>query len=144
MFTRKGPSLLPCSSQWVLLLQLSLVLSSQEILSIWEGKFYVLHKIFSSFLIDYVFRDFLFIVIPCIFLLSYCRVQEILLSNVFLNLCSLIGATVIVIGFYSVMWGKTTEEKIDEDIGVSRLESTSQDAPLLQNYIDGSSLPKYN
>lgn len=42
------------------------------------------------------------------------------------------------------MWGKTTEGKIDEDIGVSRLESISQDAPLLQNYIDGSSLPKYN
>ncbi|RVX10538.1 WAT1-related protein [Vitis vinifera] len=54
-----------------------------------------------------------------------------------LNLCSLIGATVIVIGFYSVMWGKAKEEKIDEDIGVRSLESTSQKAPLLQNYIEG-------
>lgn len=57
---------------------------------------------------------------------------------------SLIGATVIVIGFYSVMWGKAKEEKIDEDIGVRSLESTSQKAPLLQNYIEGPSLPKQN
>lgn len=42
------------------------------------------------------------------------------------------------------MWGKAKEEKIDEDIGVRSLESTSQKAPLLQNYIEGPSLPKQN
>ncbi|KAL1317232.1 hypothetical protein HN51_069325 [Arachis hypogaea] len=45
---------------------------------------------------------------------------------------SLIGAVIIVVGFYGVMWGKATEEKcmiIDEE----RLQSTCQNAPLLHD-----------
>lgn len=45
---------------------------------------------------------------------------------------SLVGATVIVIGFYSVLWGISKEET-DDDSGVSRLESTSPNVPLLEN-----------
>ncbi|CAI8594450.1 unnamed protein product [Vicia faba] len=47
---------------------------------------------------------------------------------------SIIGATIISIGLYGVLWGKATEE-IEEDIG--SLESPSTEnahAPLLQNY----------
>ncbi|KAL1355282.1 hypothetical protein HN51_007329 [Arachis hypogaea] len=45
---------------------------------------------------------------------------------------SLIGAVIIVVGFYGVMWGKAKEEKcmiIDEE----RLQSTCQNAPLLHD-----------
>ncbi|KAF3431311.1 hypothetical protein FNV43_RR26042 [Rhamnella rubrinervis] len=45
----------------------------------------------------------------------------------------LIGAIVIVTGFYSVMWGKAKEAKLDEDARVRSLESNRQQAPLLQN-----------
>nr|XP_015901573.2 WAT1-related protein At3g28050-like isoform X1 [Ziziphus jujuba var. spinosa] len=48
----------------------------------------------------------------------------------------LIGAIIIVAGFYSVMWGKAKEAKIDEDVGISSLESNRQQAPLLQNSIE--------
>lgn len=48
---------------------------------------------------------------------------------------SFVGATVIVIGFYSVMWGKAKEEK-GEDCGVENLEETSSNEPLLQNNIE--------
>ncbi|KAJ6689442.1 hypothetical protein OIU85_005808 [Salix viminalis] len=53
-----------------------------------------------------------------------------------LYLGSLVGATVIVIGFYSVMWGKAKEEKAGVDDGVRSVrsfESDSQKAPLLQS-----------
>lgn len=52
-----------------------------------------------------------------------------------LHLGSLVGATIISIGFYTVMWGKAKEEMV-EDSGVERLESasTNQKAPLLQSY----------
>ena len=90
-----------------------------------------------------MFGDFSFKIIPSIFLLFNCCAGNISYYCI-LNLCSLIGATVIVTGFYSVMWGKATEEKIDEDVGVSSSESTSQKAPLLQNCNEGPSLPKYN
>ncbi|RYR59469.1 hypothetical protein Ahy_A05g025360 isoform B [Arachis hypogaea] len=45
---------------------------------------------------------------------------------------NLIGAVIIVVGFYGVMWEKATEEKcmiIDEE----RLQSTCQNAPLLHD-----------
>ncbi|TKY74152.1 WAT1-related protein [Spatholobus suberectus] len=42
---------------------------------------------------------------------------------------SLIGATVIVVGFYSVLWGKT---KDIEAVGVRSLESKGQQTPLLE------------
>ncbi|KAL5552943.1 hypothetical protein UlMin_040344 [Ulmus minor] len=45
----------------------------------------------------------------------------------------LIGAIVIVVGFYSVMWGKAKEAKTDMDDGVSSLESSGQRTPFLQN-----------
>ncbi|TQD74516.1 hypothetical protein C1H46_039947 [Malus baccata] len=49
---------------------------------------------------------------------------------------SLIGAIVIVIGFYSVMWGKANEEKMDEDAGEESLASIKQQVPLLQSHIE--------
>lgn len=49
-----------------------------------------------------------------------------------LSLCSIIGATVISIGFYAVMWGKASEEKED---GFGSKESPTIDSlPLLQSY----------
>lgn len=50
--------------------------------------------------------------------------------------CSLIGAAVIVIGFYSVMWGKAKDVNMGVDAIVRSLESSSQKAPLLQNNIE--------
>ncbi|KAF5479555.1 hypothetical protein F2P56_000365 [Juglans regia] len=52
-----------------------------------------------------------------------------------LHLGSLFGATIISIGFYTVIWGKAKEE-IGEDYVVESLESpsTTQKAPLLQSY----------
>lgn len=50
----------------------------------------------------------------------------------------------IVIGFYSVMWGKAKEEKIDDSTGVTSLESASEKVPLLQKYIEGPLLPGQN
>ncbi|KAJ7974527.1 WAT1-related protein [Quillaja saponaria] len=53
----------------------------------------------------------------------------------YLHLGSLVGATIISIGFYTVMWGKATEEKDNEEQGVGSLASTTtQIAPLLQSY----------
>lgn len=49
---------------------------------------------------------------------------------------SLIGAMIISIGFYTVMWGKAKEE-LTEDYGASTLGSPStQKVPLLQSYKD--------
>ncbi|KAJ6910965.1 hypothetical protein NC652_021569 [Populus alba x Populus x berolinensis] len=53
-----------------------------------------------------------------------------------LYLGSLVGATVIVIGFYSVMWGKAKEEKVGVDDGVRSFESSSQKVPLLQSHAE--------
>ncbi|XP_062159583.1 WAT1-related protein At3g28050-like isoform X2 [Alnus glutinosa] len=53
-----------------------------------------------------------------------------------LYLGSLIGAIVIVIGFYSVMWGKAKEKKMGEEAGVRSLESSREKVPLLQNSIE--------
>ncbi|XWS22564.1 hypothetical protein CRYUN_Cryun29cG0047200 [Craigia yunnanensis] len=46
---------------------------------------------------------------------------------------SLVGAIVIVSGFYSVMWGKTKEGKVDAQTQGMRLESSSQKVALLSN-----------
>lgn len=56
---------------------------------------------------------------------------------------SLIGATVITIGFYTVMWGKAKEVALVEDDNKANHEanegdldspSASQKAPLLESY----------
>ncbi|TKY69831.1 WAT1-related protein [Spatholobus suberectus] len=48
------------------------------------------------------------------------------------SLGSLIGAVIIVVGFYAVLWGKSREEnKIER--GVKNLESSCHNVPLLQN-----------
>ncbi|KAH7570248.1 hypothetical protein JRO89_XS05G0075700 [Xanthoceras sorbifolium] len=50
---------------------------------------------------------------------------------------SLIGAIIIVIGFYSVMWGKTKEEKFEHTTAVLRSHrSYDEKVPLLQNEIE--------
>lgn len=48
--------------------------------------------------------------------------------------CSMIGAVIIVTGFYAVMWGKANEEeKSREDNGLDSSKSSSETVPLLQN-----------
>lgn len=46
--------------------------------------------------------------------------------------CSLIGATIISIGFYTVMWGKAKEEVVEDVSGHET--QTTQNVPLLQSY----------
>ncbi|CAJ2647619.1 unnamed protein product [Trifolium pratense] len=59
-------------------------------------------------------------------------VFTVLLGSIFLGddfyLGSLIGAVIIVVGFYAVQWGKASEEK-----GIQNLETPCNVAPLLQN-----------
>ncbi|XP_059656020.1 WAT1-related protein At3g28050-like [Cornus florida] len=52
-----------------------------------------------------------------------------------LHIGSVIGATVIAVGFYSVMWGKAREEKTAEELenGICGRHSSSTKVPLLQN-----------
>ncbi|XP_020232139.1 WAT1-related protein At3g28050 [Cajanus cajan] len=50
---------------------------------------------------------------------------------------SVVGATIISIGLYTVLWGKATEE-IEEDVG-SLGSPTAENAPLLQSYITETS-----
>ncbi|XP_061370146.1 WAT1-related protein At5g40240-like isoform X2 [Gastrolobium bilobum] len=62
----------------------------------------------------------------------------VFMSAIFLGddfrLGSLIGAVIIVIGFYAVMWGKATEEKMVER-EINNLESSCHNVPLLQNKV---------
>ncbi|XP_059670187.1 WAT1-related protein At5g40230-like [Cornus florida] len=52
-----------------------------------------------------------------------------------LYLGSVVGAIIIAVGFYVVMWGKANEE-MSEDFGVDSVESLpTSTAPLLQDYI---------
>ncbi|CAH2045099.1 unnamed protein product [Thlaspi arvense] len=51
-----------------------------------------------------------------------------------LYLGSVIGGTLISIGFYTVMWGKAKEEKVDIDTHVASSSSHSMRVPLLLNY----------
>ncbi|KAK6242059.1 EamA domain - like 10 [Theobroma cacao] len=64
-------------------------------------------------------------------------VISVIMGIIFLGdtfyLGSLLGAIVIVAGFYSVMWGKAKEGKIDVYAQGMRLESSSQKVPLLPN-----------
>ncbi|XP_048433840.1 WAT1-related protein At3g28050 isoform X2 [Pyrus x bretschneideri] len=54
-----------------------------------------------------------------------------------LCLGSLVGATIISIGFYTVLWGKTKEDAGEESVAASlESPSTTHKAPLLQNYIN--------
>ncbi|GMY26173.1 WAT1-related protein At3g28050-like isoform X1 [Fagus crenata] len=46
---------------------------------------------------------------------------------------SLIGAILIVIGFYCVMWGKTKEQRMGEETRIRDLDSSREKEPLLQN-----------
>ena len=46
-------------------------------------------------------------------------------------LCSVIGGTVIALGFYAVIWGTGQEEKAIEDKRKYSLDSSSPRAPLL-------------
>lgn len=79
------------------------------------------------------------------FLLSIYRIQKLkeIMSpleypvtdtdNIFV-LCSLVGATIISVGFYTVMWGKLKEE-MGDDCEVHGLESPpTNKVPLLQSY----------
>ncbi|KAL2339675.1 hypothetical protein Fmac_007615 [Flemingia macrophylla] len=45
---------------------------------------------------------------------------------------SVIGAVIVVIGFYAVIWGKS-QEKLEEDCAAYSSESYATEAPLLQN-----------
>lgn len=47
--------------------------------------------------------------------------------------CSVVGAAIIAIGFYTVMWGKDKEETLLEDVPAHGMESSSHNVPLLQN-----------
>jgi len=67
------------------------------------------------------------------------------LHIILLAFCSLIGATIISIGFYTVMWGKATEQKEDkegeEDVG-SQESPITENVPLLQSYVTVNSTKK--
>ncbi|WCJ21694.1 nodulin MtN21 /EamA-like transporter family protein [Euphorbia peplus] len=54
-----------------------------------------------------------------------------------LFLGSLVAATVIVIGFYAVIWGKSKEQNMIVDAGISN-KSSSQKVSLLQSDIEGT------
>ncbi|KAJ4847067.1 hypothetical protein Tsubulata_015753 [Turnera subulata] len=58
----------------------------------------------------------------------------VIFSGDTLYLGGLIGASVIVIGFYTVMWGKAKEEKLDVDATVNSSEPGSHKFPLLQTH----------
>ncbi|KAL9226314.1 hypothetical protein vseg_002144 [Gypsophila vaccaria] len=55
-----------------------------------------------------------------------------------LYLGSLLGVIIIILGFYSVMWGKAKEEKTGHDYQSSGLQSTTQNTPLLGNNVEVS------
>ncbi|KAL6351312.1 hypothetical protein AAG906_035104 [Vitis piasezkii] len=50
-----------------------------------------------------------------------------------LHLGSVIGAAIIALGFYTVVWGKGKEEKMAEDIAACGVNTSSHRVPLLQN-----------
>ncbi|KAL5552942.1 hypothetical protein UlMin_040343 [Ulmus minor] len=58
---------------------------------------------------------------------------DVLFLGQTLYLGSLVGAAVIIIGFYGVMWGKAKEQKAGEISEEGSLESSSENVPLLQN-----------
>ncbi|CAL5421388.1 unnamed protein product [Camellia sinensis] len=60
-------------------------------------------------------------------------VVGIIIFGDILYLGSVVGSIIIVIGFYSVMWGKSKEQKVITDDEETSLESPREKAPLLQN-----------
>lgn len=69
-----------------------------------------------------------------IFIWEQCYHFAHLCNFVVVAFCSIIGATIISIGLYAVLWGKAAEE-IEEDIGSLESPSTGNaHAPLLQSY----------
>ncbi|THG10801.1 hypothetical protein TEA_001185 [Camellia sinensis var. sinensis] len=50
-----------------------------------------------------------------------------------LHIGSVIGAVTIALGLYAVMWGKANEVQIIEENVISRVDSSSDKVPLLQN-----------
>ncbi|CAL5421379.1 unnamed protein product [Camellia sinensis] len=50
-----------------------------------------------------------------------------------LHIGSVIGAVIIALGLYAVMWGKAIEVQIIEENVISRVDSSSDKVPLLQN-----------
>ncbi|GKV14471.1 hypothetical protein SLEP1_g25350 [Rubroshorea leprosula] len=62
---------------------------------------------------------------------------EVLFLGDALCLGSLIGAIIIVTGFYAVIWGKANEEeKSREESGLGSFKSSSEKVPLLQDRIE--------
>ncbi|XP_074309824.1 WAT1-related protein At3g28050-like [Silene latifolia] len=55
-----------------------------------------------------------------------------------LYLGSLLGVIIIVVGFYSVMWGKAKEEKTDHSYQLAGVQSTTENMPLLGNHVEVS------
>lgn len=49
---------------------------------------------------------------------------------------SLVGSVAIVVGFYSVMWGKAKEQKKDLAISVGNVEPNKKKVPLLQTIVE--------
>ncbi|XP_028095828.1 WAT1-related protein At3g28050-like isoform X6 [Camellia sinensis] len=60
-------------------------------------------------------------------------VVGIIIFGDILYLGSVVGSIIIVIGFYSVMWGKSKEQKVITDDEETSSESPREKAPLLQN-----------
>ncbi|KAE9620052.1 hypothetical protein Lal_00040379 [Lupinus albus] len=58
-----------------------------------------------------------------------------------LHIGSIIGATIISIGFYTVMWGKGKEEK-EEDVNSLQESLSTENVPLLQSYENVNSKKK--
>ncbi|KAH7852894.1 hypothetical protein Vadar_030625 [Vaccinium darrowii] len=61
----------------------------------------------------------------------------VVMSSLFLGdplyLGSVVGAVIIALGFYTVMWGKAKEKKLVPENEISCFESSSERIPLLQN-----------
>ncbi|OIT36062.1 PREDICTED: WAT1-related protein At4g15540-like isoform X1 [Nicotiana attenuata] len=57
-----------------------------------------------------------------------------------IHIGSLLGSIIILLGFYSVIWGKAKEWKMGENSGWKSLESNSNNMPLLQNKADDPSM----
>ncbi|KAK7818540.1 wat1-related protein [Quercus suber] len=64
---------------------------------------------------------------------GHCTCNGCYFSRDTLYLGSLIGATVIALGFYAVIWGQAQEEKTIENRGICSFESSSAKVPLLEN-----------
>ncbi|KHN44250.1 hypothetical protein glysoja_024470, partial [Glycine soja] len=75
-------------------------------------------KLVSSMQFDWAFGALLLAAHSCFLTISY--------------ILAVIGAAIVVIGFYDVIWGKS-QEKVEEDCAVYSSESYDNEVPLLQN-----------